>query len=87
MSYLHYFARAENAQVCFLLLKHGANLYSFYEDNDDNLYSCYEDNDDGENETPLEIWPELENIIKRVNKQGFGDILLHNTTYTDLLFK
>jgi hypothetical protein len=53
MTYLHYFARKENKEICELLLKYGA----------DSTYRCTYYNLD--NITPISVWPELENIIKR----------------------
>ena len=49
MTYLHYFAKLENERVCKLLLNYGA---------DASIRSG------GYREvTPIDVWPELENIV------------------------
>jgi hypothetical protein len=81
MTYLHYFAKEENEEVCVLLLKYGA-------DPDAKCGRGRWNYGNKTGVTPIHVWPELEKIIKRgphaIAKAGA--LALRNKTHSDVSF-
>jgi hypothetical protein len=83
MTYLHYFARAENAQICNLLLWYDADpnvrcnttkRYKYSDDEDEAEEEDEEEEDNSDEEevggyTCFDVWPDLHYIVKYHSKK------------------